>query len=307
MTSNPPLSVVVPLYNEDAGVAQFLSDLKSVLQKIEPRAEIIFIDDGSTDGTWNVLRGMASVTPKIQALRLSRRYGKEAAICAGLEAALGERVAVMDGDGQHPPALLEEMLKLSRENGVAIVEAVKKMPFSWRPRLAASRLFNRALSRWMDIPLHGATDFKLLSRPALEAWRRLPERSPFFRGTSAWIGFTRQSVFFEPPQRPGGDSRWTWGALFGLAISACTAYTAAPLHFLFGIGFAFSLGALLMAAQTLWMKWNGYAVDGFTTIILLQLIIGTCIMMGLGVIGLYISRLYEEAKQRPRYIVMERL
>lgn len=301
------LSVVIPLYNE----GDILDDVLPVVQQAlltaeKPRYELILIDDGSSDNSWARIAAWAAKDPRIFGLRLSRNFGKEAAIAAGLERASGEAVLLMDGDLQHPPDLIPRMVSLWHESDVDIVEAVKanrgKEP--WWHRLAA-RLFYSLPHGIPGAELRGATDFKLMNRRALDAWLQLGERNLFFRGMSAWLGFRRATLPFAVPGRAGGRSRWSLVGLLRLALTGFTAFTSLPLHFTTLIGLCFLTFSVILGSHTLYMKFSGQAVSGFTTVILLLLIMGSCILISLGVIGLYIARIYEEVKARPRYLVAE--
>jgi hypothetical protein len=213
---------------------------------------------------------------------------------------------VIDSDLQHPPAAIPAMLRLWRA-GVHVVEAVKRNRTgqSLGNRLAA-RLFNATFTRLTTVDLVNATDFRLLSRAAVDALLSLPEHASFFRGTSSWIGFRRATVEVDIDHRQGGESRWTARALFRLAVNGLTSFTAAPLHFVTLAGVGFAAFSMLLGIQTL-VRWiRGDSVAGFPTVILLLLILGTFVLLGLGVIGEYLARIHEEVRGRPRYLVQDR-
>jgi dolichol-phosphate mannosyltransferase len=244
--------------------------------------------------------------PELAAIRLSRNFGKESAIAAGLEMAAGDACIVMDADLQHPPSLLPHMVQRWREGGWDVVEAVK----SHRGRESATqrivtRAFYRAASWLTGYDLQDASDFKLIDRRVLVEWRRLGERATFFRGLVAWLGFTRTQILFEVPPRRIGHSRWSLGALSLLAVHAVTSFSALPLQLVTLIGLLMLLVAILLGAQAVRLWFEGLALPGFTTVILLQLIIGGFLMLSLGIIGTYIARIYDEVKGRPRYVVRE--
>jgi glycosyltransferase involved in cell wall biosynthesis len=237
---------------------------------------------------------------------LSRNFGKEAAVLAGLEHAAGDAVVVIDSDLQHPPAAIPAMVRLWQE-GAHVVEAVKRNRAgqSYPTRLAA-RFFNAAFTGLTKVDLVNATDYRLLSRPALDALLRLPERSSFFRGTSSWIGFRRTVVDVDIDHRAGGASRWTFRSLFRLAVNGLTSFTSAPLHLVTLVGLAFAAFSVVLGIQTL-VRWTGGgSVAGFPTVILLLLVLGTFILLGLGVIGEYLARIHEEVRGRPRYLVQDK-
>ncbi len=302
----PELSLVVPIYNEGEGVVPCLQAIRGVADGLGLRYELILIDDGSTDPTWEALTRFALAAPNTVLLRLSRNFGKEAAICCGLDACRGDAVVVMDADLQHPPELLPQMVALWRQ-GFAVVEAVKsrraKEPLVDR---LGSLLFYRLLAALTGVRLAGASDFKLLARPVLERWRELGESETFFRGLVPWLGFRRAEVSFAVPERQDGSSRWSTWQRFRLALLAITSFSSLPLQFITMAGILLFLLAAGLAVQALVLKWQGLAVPGFTTVIILLGVIGSTIMISLGIIGLYIARIYNEVKRRPRYVVATR-
>lgn len=297
----PALSLVIPLYNEGAHLHQVIDRVVPMLEICEPDHELLLVDDGSPDNTWSAICKHTDSNPRIHGLRLSRNFGKEAALAAGLEQARGHVVIIMDGDLQHPPELIPKMLELHRRDGVPIVEAYKKE--SSLPLV--SHLYYRLLAGLSGRDLNGATDFKLLSRKAVDAWKALGERNIFFRGMASWLGFERARLEFTVPERVGGASRWSLFQLIRLAVTGVTSFSSLPLQITTGIGVLFLIFSFVVGGQTLYMKFFGDGVDGFTTVILLILITGSCILISLGVIGLYLARIYEEVKARPRYLLAE--
>lgn len=304
--TQPLISVVIPVYEESDHIRTLLDEIDTYLESPGLRYEVIVVDDGSRDNTWEVLDRAAAERPALRAIRLTRNYGKEMALSAGLDIAGGGAVIVMDGDGQHPPALLPEMIRRWREERAEVVEAVKRMrPSESIVNRMGARLFYWLLGRSTEIDMHGATDFKLLDRRVIEAWQSMGERLPFFRGMIAWLGFRRSVIPFEVPERKGGGSRWSTGKLVSLLINGITSFTTFPLRLVTVAGVVFFVFALIMGVQTLYMKLSGRAVSGFTTVILLLLLIGAVIMFALGIMGEYIANVYTEVKRRPRYIVAE--
>ncbi|MEU8655158.1 glycosyltransferase family 2 protein [Actinoplanes philippinensis] len=300
------ISVVAPIYNEGPGVERFTARLTEVLQAASLDYELVLVDDGSADDSWSRIARQALVDPRVRGLRLSRNFGKEAALLAGLEHAAGDAVVIIDSDLQHPPTAIPAMVRRWQE-GAQVVEAVKRNRTgqSLGNRLGA-KLFNRTFTRFTGVDLVDATDFRLLGRPAVDALRRMPEHSSFFRGTSSWIGFTRATVEIDIDHREGGASRWTVRGLCRLAVNGLTSFTSAPLHMVTLAGFGFAAFAVVLGIQTLVRWMNGGSVAGFTTVILLLLVTGTFVLIGLGVIGEYLARIHEEVRGRPRYLVQER-
>lgn len=299
------LSVVIPVYNEEKQIEKTIAEVKGVLAGIPGDYEIIIIDDGSADNTWEILKELADKNPEIRAYRFSRNFGKEAALMAGLSKAKGDACITMDADLQHPPGLIPEMVSLWKQ-GYEVVEAVKKGRGRENPlsRVSAS-LFYRIMYRLSGYNLENASDFKLMDRKVVREIAGMPERETFFRGLAAWVGYRRKEVYFSVPERETGKSGWSKLKLFRLAITAFTSFSSLPLQFVTFIGIIFLIGSFILGIQTLVMKIKGWAIGGFTTVILLLLIIGSCLMISLGMIGIYIARIYNEVKARPRYIISE--
>ena len=306
MSATPTLSLVMPCLNEGSHLAHSLSTLHEVLDRLGLEYELVLIDDGSSDDTWEVLRRAVAARPNVRAFRLSRRFGKELALAAGLEHARGAAVLVMDADLQHPPSLIPEMVRAWREERYDVVEAVKKKrgtePLVTR---LGARCFYPLFRRLSGFDLEGASDFKLIDRRVLEAWARMGERNVFFRGMSAWLGFRRKAIPFEVAPRVGGISGWSPWRLLRLAVTGVTAFSSAPIHVITVMGCLFLVFAVLLGLHTLYNKLFGGAETGFTTVIVLVLMVGSLILIGLGVIGLYVARIYEEVKGRPRYVIRE--
>lgn len=303
-TKDSKLSIVIPVYQEESHISSSIRVIEEVLITNEINYEFILVDDGSKDGTWRELRIMAENNPRIISIRLSRNFGKESALCAGLEYAEGDMVLVMDSDLQHPPELIPEMVKAWREEGFDVVEGVKSSRGKENPiyRLCA-KFFYYIIYKTSDINLGKASDYKLMDRRAVDAWKEMQERAIFFRGMSAWIGFDRKQLQFDVAERVNGKTKWSFVRLVRLAVNAITSYTSVPLHCITLLGIIMFFGAIALGIQTLYMKFFGRATSGFTTVILLQLIIGSSIMVSLGMIGIYLTKIYKEVKGRPRYLV----
>jgi polyisoprenyl-phosphate glycosyltransferase len=300
------ITVVIPVYNEENQICENIAVIRNCLTQTGLEYEILLVDDGSSDNTWFKLRMLSEEIPGIKALRLSRNFGKEAALCAGLEAAEGDACVIMDADLQHPPELIPEMVRLWKEEGYEVVEGVKALRGNENPvNKIGAHLFYHILSKLSGFDINQASDFQLLDKRVVLAWRHMKERDTFFRGMSAWAGFNRISVPFNVRSRTKGVSKWSLLKLFKLAVNAITSFSSLPLHLVTFMGLIFLTGSLVLGIQTVYMKLMGMAFSGFTTVILLLLIIGSTLMISLGVIGTYIARIYEEVKHRPRYIVAE--
>ncbi len=308
------ISVLLPFFNEEKqipltleAVEQALIDLPTKLkQKPENLSyEIICIDDGSSDRTGSVLATEAAKRPGLKILYFSRNFGKEAAICAGLDAVSGDCAILMDGDLQHPPSYFPTMVNLWQQ-GYEVVEGVKqeRQNESRFSRWAAN-LFYGLFHRLGGLELKNASDFKLLDKKVVMAWQTLNERETFFRGLSAWLGFKRTSFEFEVADRTVGQGKWKLKNLLKLSITAITSFSARPLHLIAGLGLICLVGSFILMIQTLVRFFMGRAAGGFTTVILLQLLIGGAIMLSLGLIGIYLGRIYDEIKGRPRYLIRD--
>ena len=304
--NDPFYSIVLPVYKESAHIIEVLTSIRTEMKALGVRFELILVDDGSPDRTWSVLRENAAVFPMMKAIRLSRNFGKEHAMCAGLAAASGDAVIVMDADGQHPPALLPKMIQTWHDSRTDVVDAVKthRGKESIFDKSSAG-LFYRMWNKLSGFDLTGASDFKLLSRRAVDAYLQMEERNVFFRGMTAWLGFTSAKVPFEVVPRGSGTSNWSVLKRVRLAIDGISGFSALPLHFVTMAGAVFLFFSVIFGIYTLALQLSGRSITGFATVILLLLVIGSLLMISLGIIGIYLARIYEEIKRRPRYVVAQ--
>jgi len=306
MRDNPVLSIVIPLFNESGDFAEILREVRHHAGTTNLGHEVILLDDGSTDQTWDVVCDMSRQFKEVRGIKLSRNFGKESAIATGLELASGDAVIVMDGDGQHPPELIPEMVKCWLEGGVDIVEAVKVDRGNERFSSAVgARLFYWLMKHLSGLDLNNASDFKLLDRKVVDAHNRLPESSRFFRGIVSWLGFRKVQISFSVKERIRGRTRWSLLQLVKLAVHASTSFSSLPLHLITIMGMITFVVSLVLGIQTLYRKFSGSAVSGFATVILLLLFIGSVLMVSLGIIGIYIGRIFEEVKRRPGSVIEE--
>src|SRR6266513_402816 len=308
LESDVVFSVVIPVHNESDQIAQNLSLIHSEASKTGVPMEMIVVDDGSTDSTWQALEKLTEQMPELKALRFSRNFGKEAAICAGMAYSTGQACIVLDSDLQHPPDLIPEMARLWRDEHWEIVEGIKRTRGT-EPMInrIGARFFYRTLSRLSGYDLYGSSDFKLLDRKVIDAWLDMRERNTFFRGMITWLGYRRRQITFSVPRRRLTQSRWSFFGLFRLAVIAITAFSSLPLHVVTVLGGMFLLGAAVFSGYALLLYFAGLAFPGFTTVIILELVIGGVLMISLGIIGTYIAQIYQEVKYRPRYVVAETL
>lgn len=301
------ISVVLPAYNEEKMIKKAATTIGGILQNEEIEYEIVFVDDGSKDGTWQEIVNAEKEDEHVNGVHFSRNFGKESAMMAGLENAGGSCVVVMDCDLQHPPETIVEMYRLWQQ-GYEVVEGVKRTrgKESVFHKMSAG-LFYKMISKAVKIDMSHASDFKLLDRRAVEALLEMPERNAFFRALSSWIGFRTTSVEFDVQEREVGESKWSTKSLIRYAISNIVSFSSAPMTMVGITGILGFLFAVILGIQTLVKYFSGNAVEGFTTVILLILIMGSFILMGLGIIGYYIAKIYEEVKCRPRYIISRKI
>lgn len=299
------VDLVIPVYNEGRSLESNLQLIEQTLTAV-PGVEfsIIIVDDGSTDpATIACLESYGQGREHSQILSLTRNFGKEPAIQAGLEHSDADAVIVMDSDLQHPPALIPKMVGIWRQ-GVDVVEACK---ISRGKESAGKRLLTRGFYRIFELladrELSGHSDFKLLDRKVVQAYLQLPERKRFFRGLIPWMGFAAAQVYFEVPQRTQGQSGWSWIKLLRLSVDALTGFSSAPLYLINILGLVCLALSLGIGGMALYYKFCGLAVSGFTTVILLILLIGSFIMFGLGLLGMYIGQIFTEVKGRPLYVL----
>lgn len=297
------LSIVLPAYNEEQNIANTTKVLSEMLEVAEIEYELIFVSDGSQDGTFSEIQKVAADNARIHGAEFSRNFGKESAIFAGLEMASGDAVVVMDCDLQHSPESVLEMWELWQE-GAQVVEGVKRNRGKEKLgyKLSAG-LFYKIMSKLIKMDMSASSDFKLLDRKVVEVLLILPERNTFFRALSFWTGFRQEKVYYEVQERQFGESKWSFFSLMKYAITNVTSFSTLPLQMVTVMGMVSILLSLILFVQTIVRYLMGTAVEGFTTVILLILIVGGLLMLSLGVIGHYIARIYEEVKARPKYII----
>lgn len=299
------LSIVLPAYNEEQNIANTAKVLAECMEGQGIDYELVFVSDGSRDGTYAEILKAAADNPRIKGAQFSRNFGKEAGIFAGLELSAGDAVVVMDCDLQHPPEAIPRMWEKWKA-GAEIVEGIKSD--RGRERLGyrlSAGLFYKIMSALIKIDMNASSDFKLLDRKVVNVLLELPERNTFFRALTFWAGFRTETVEYEVQERQFGESKWSLWSLMRYAISNATSFSTLPLQLVTVMGVASILGSVVLFVQTLVRYFMGTSVEGFTTVILLILIIGGFIMLSLGVIGHYIARIYEEVKGRPKYIISQ--
>lgn len=299
------ISVVVPLKDEERNVAPLVRSVIDTLLGVDDSFEIILVDDGSQDDSWSEIV-QASSDPHVRGIRLCRNFGKEAALRAGLEYSRGAGVITMDGDLQHPPSLIPEMVRAWRGKKVQIVEAVRETPAkrSFLQELGARTVY--AVFRSVTgVMIEGRTDFRLLDRTVVDFLCNLPERATFFRGLLAWYGFSTLSLGFSVVDRKVGSSRWSFFRLLSFGLDVITGFTSFPLRLMTFCSCGFLSFSAILILQTLYGYVTHRSVEGFSTVIICILLVGGVVTAGLGIIGEYLARIFEEIKHRPRYRVSE--
>ena len=299
------LSIIIPAYNEEKMIPIAAQRVALLMQKAQISYQILFVDDGSKDRTWAEICRAAEEDPGVAGIHFSRNFGKESAMFAGLERAMGDCCVVLDCDLQHPPEKIVEMYQLW-EQGYEVVEGVKESrgEESGAHQLAAGT-FYRLISRATGMEMSNASDFKLLDRKVVDALNRMPERNAFFRAMSYWVGFKKTTVTYCVQPRTEGRSKWSTRSLIRYAITNIASFSTSPMQIVTWLGGIFLLLGVVLGVQTLVHKLTGQALEGFTTVILIQLISCGAIMLSLGIIGFYVARIFEEIKGRPRYIIAE--
>ena len=301
------LSVVVPVYNEDAVLPEFHRRLTAVLDALAVPAEIVYVNDGSSDATKAKLTALRDADARVALVDLSRNFGKEIAMSAGLDHAQGDAVVVIDADLQDPPELIPDMVRVWRDGfDVVLMRRRSRAQESWLKR-ATARAFYRTIGRMgtIDIPAD-VGDFRLLSRRAVAALRRFPERSRFMKGLFAWIGYPTREIEYDRDGRHAGESKWNYWRLWNFALEGITSFSVVPLKAASYVGFltalaAFAYGVFVIGKTLLY----GDPVRGYPTLIVVVLFLGGLQLMALGIIGEYLARMFIEVKQRPLYLVQQ--
>ena len=306
------LSIVVPLYNEANGLARLHAQLVDVAHKLAEKrdlsVEVVYVDDGSRDDTLKIARGLPAAGLDMQVLALSRNFGKEAALAAGLDHAARGAVLFMDGDGQHPPALIETLVAHWLDGGYDVVYTAKAHRENESAlRRFGSRMFYTLLN-WgarQKIP-EDAGDFRLLSPRAALALRQMPERNRFFKGLASWIGFRQIRVDYEPAERLHGATTFGWTSLLGLSIEGLTSFSVAPLRLASLLGVLLAFSALIFGLSMLVeVVFYGVAVPGYPSVVVGLMVLGGVQLIMIGVLGEYIGKILSEQKARPIYFVAE--
>lgn len=304
------ISLIIPCYNEALALIPFMEEVDTIVTSMpHDTFEMIFVDDGSRDGTLAVLRGLAAENPSIQYLSFSRNFGKESAMLAGLQASTGDYVAIMDADLQDPPSLLPQMLSAVREEGYDCA-GTRRVSRKGEPPIRSffARMFYRTINWVSETKLvDGARDYKLMSRPVVDALLNLPEYHRFSKGLYEWVGFSTKWIEFENVERVAGETKWSFWKLFKYSIEGIVGFTTMPLSLasMLGVFFMFASAAciiFLCLRQLLWHE----SVSGWTSMACIIIFFCGVQLFSLGIIGLYLAKTYMEVKRRPHFIIKER-
>ncbi|QHI72052.1 glycosyltransferase family 2 protein [Aminipila terrae] len=301
------LTVIIPAYNEADNILITSETICQILEDNQIEYELIFIDDGSKDDTFEKIKCANQLMQNIKGYKFSRNFGKEMAISAGLNFSKGECCAVLDCDLQHPPEILVDMYNKWLE-GYKIIEGIKvnrgKEPVIYK---FFSKIFYNIIYKLTKLDLCNSSDFKLLDRQVVDIIKKMPERRPFFRAMSFWCGFKSTKMEYEVKERKYGMTKWNFQGLFRYALSNITSFSSAPLQIVTILGVIFMILSAYLGSVTLYKYFMGAAVEGFSTVILLLLIMGGALMTSLGTIGYYIGKIYDEIKLRPKYIIEDQI
>lgn len=303
-----PLSIVVPCYNEEGCLAELHRRLSAAAQAVVGDAyEIVLINDGSKDRTWPIMQELAESDPHLVAINLSRNHGHQLALTAGLDLCAGERVLIIDADLQDPPELLADMLKAMEEQQADVVYAVRRARAGETAfKRGTAKAFYRILFKLSEIEIPLDTgDFRLMSRRALDALLALPEQARFIRGMVAWVGFKQVPILYDRAERHAGETNYPLRKMMRLAVDAITGFSTAPLRFASHVGLWLVAASILLIGYIAVGFFTGSSVPGWTSLMLVVVILGAVQMFVLGMIGEYLGRVYVEAKRRPLYIVAE--
>jgi dolichol-phosphate mannosyltransferase len=300
------ISIVVPVCNEEANIPVIITALKTVFQSLAYPYTLIFIDDGSTDGTLEEIKREAAVNPQLFFIALARNFGHQNALKAGLDMADGDCVIMMDGDMQHPPDLIPEMLA-QWEAGHDIVYTIRKdhkeIPMMKRK---TSNMFYNLINNLSDIELEpGTADFRLMDKKVVAVFRTFKETDLFMRGLVKWMGFRQIGIEYDPAQRTQGRSKYTVKKMIRFALQGITSFSTRPLYIAVYLGFIFSLLSLLYIPYIVYSFYFGHVISGWTSVIATIAFFGGLQLMILGIIGMYLGKLFMQSKQRPHYIVKE--
>ncbi len=301
------ISLVIPAFNEEDSIPALYSELSPVLKSLPYTFEIIFVDDGSTDATLQTLKSLSASDKRIKVISLSRNFGHQAALTAGMDHARGKCVITMDGDLQHPPSLLPSLIGRWEEGSEVVITIRKETKDDPFLKKRLSHLFYRVINDLSRTRIHpSAADFRLLDRKVLSGLSSIRERDRFLRGLISWIGFKTTTVTYEADARYAGKTKYTWRTMIRFALDGIVSFSAAPLHLVFYTGLVVSFLSFLYALYSLYgYFFTSRMVPGWTSLLLTVLFLGGVQLVSIGILGEYLIRVYDESKGRPIYIISE--
>lgn len=301
------ISVVIPCYNEEASIPLIYEKLKIVLQN-HNASEIIFVNDGSSDNSLDTIKSISVLDKKVKCISLSRNFGHQAALVAGMSFASGEYIITMDADLQHPPELLPKMLEFA-EDGADIVATIRKnTQDAGFMKRKTSRMFYALINKMSDRPIpEGAADFRLMNRSATDAFLSLPEKIRFNRGLVSWLGFNVSYLDYDAPKRLVGETKYPFSKMLKFALNGMVSFSSKPLQIPIILGVASVILGLIYAFFILVQFINGSTIQGWASTVILILFLGGAQMLSLGIVGIYVAKVYEETKQRPIFIIKEKI
>ena len=301
------LSVVVPAHDEEGAIDELVRRLSSTLAGTGRDWRVILVDDGSTDGTWERIKAAAASDDRFRGLSLSRNFGHQVALSAGLAAAEGDAVVTMDGDLQHPPEVISDLLAKADEGHDVVYALRRARAGEGRLKGLVSPLFYRVLNRLakLDLP-EGGADFRYMSPRVVEALAAMPERHRFLRGMTRWVGYSQATVSYDEPPRKAGQSKYTVRRMISFALTAIVSFSALPLRLASLLGFiASALGGVYLLYVLAVRAFTDSVVPGWTSVVVVVLLLGGAQLVCLGIIGQYLGQMYDEMKQRPLFFVAE--
>jgi len=305
-TPRPELSVVVPAFNEEANVGPMHQRLVAALAGLVDGLEIVFVDDGSSDTTWSRVRELAAADPRVRGIRFARNFGHQAALTAGVDAAAGRAVVIIDGDLQDPPEVIPEMVSRWREGSEVVYGQREAREGETWFKLATAALFYRILRGITNVEIPVDTgDFRLMGPRAVAAFRALPERNRFIRGLVSWIGFPQTAVRYRRQARRDGATKFPLRKMLRFALDGITSFSFLPLRLATWAGFAVSVCAFLYIAVVIVLKAIGVSWSGYTSLMASILFLGGVQLLMIGILGEYLARIFDEVKRRPLYLVGE--
>ena len=297
------IDIIIPCQNEEENIPYIINEIDKYIKDLGFYYRYVFIDDGSTDNTYAVISNLSKKRADIIIAKLSKNYGKEAALALGLKISNSDAAIIIDSDLQHPPSMIPVMIQ-EWENGADIVDGVKvkRQEESFLNKIM-SLGFYKIMNSLSGMDFAGSSDYKLLDRKAVNILNNIEEKNRFFRGLTNWIGLKHSKIEFKVEHRKSGTTKWNRFKLFQLSVDAITSYSSKPLQIVTILGIISFIFSMILGTQTLWNKFFGGAVSGFTTVIIVILILCSIIMISLGILGIYLAKIYNEVKNRPIYVV----